>query len=116
MEKSISHLKAFITELVTEAVDSAMERQHNELANLKNKKDQREEILNAEQAAAHLHIAKQTLYTLTSKRKVPFYKNGKKILFRRGDLDDWLNKGKQREFSRITKAGQTYTKHNPIKK
>ena len=116
MEKSLNHLKAFISELVTEAVDSAIERQQSELSNLKNEKDIRNEILNSEQAAEYLHIAKQTLYTLTSKRKVPFYKNGKKVLFRKGDLDDWLNQGKQIEFTKISKEGQLFTKKNPLKK
>ena len=79
MKESITHLQAFITELVNEAVQVALE-QHQETAitelaenNLKS------EILNADQAAEFLHIAKQTLYSMTSRRKIPFYKNGKKM-------------------------------------
>jgi predicted small metal-binding protein len=75
MKESITHLQAFITELVNEAVQVALE-QHQETAitemaenNLKS------EILNADQAAEFLHIAKQTLYSMTSRRKIPFYKN-----------------------------------------
>ena len=72
MKESITHLQAFITELVNEAVQVALE-QHQETAitelaenNLKS------EILNADQAAEFLHIAKQTLYSMTSRRKIPF--------------------------------------------
>lgn len=116
MEKTFSHLEAFITDLVTEAVQSALQQQQNHLTTLHFEQDQREEVLNADQAATYLHIAKQTLYTLTSKRKVPFYKNGKKILFRRGDLDEWLNRGKQNEISHFSKEGQLFTRRNPIKR
>lgn len=116
MDKTFSHLEAFITDLVTEAVQTALQQQQLQLKNLRVEQDQREEVLNTDQAAAYLHIAKQTLYTLTSKRKIPFYKNGKKILFRRGDLDDWLNRGKQNEMTHFSKEGRLYTRNNPLKK
>lgn len=116
MDKTFSHLEAFITELVNGAVQTALEQQQEKRSQEQIHIDHREEVLNADQAAAYLHIAKQTLYTLTSKRKVPFYKNGKKILFRRGDLDDWLNRGKHMEVVHIRKEGEVYTKKNPLKK
>jgi len=115
MDKTFSHLEAFIADIVNGAVQSALEQQHEQRFNEQIQSDHREEVLNADQAATYLHIAKQTLYTLTSKRKVPFYKNGKKILFRRGDLDEWLNRGKQQEIRHISKEGQLFTKKNPLK-
>ena len=53
------------------------------------------EILNADQAAEFLHLAKQTLYTMTCKRKIPFYKNGKKILFKKNELKEWMDSGRK---------------------
>ena len=114
MDKTFSHLQAFIRDIVNGAVQSALEQQHEQRSHEQIQSDHREEVLNADQAAAYLHIAKQTLYTLTSKRKVPFYNNGKKILFRRGDLDDWMNRGKQQEIRHISKEGQLYTKRKPM--
>lgn len=97
MDKTFSHLEAFITDLVNGAVKSALELQNEKRSHEQIQIDHREEFLNSDQAASYLHIAKQTLYTLTSKRKISFYKNGKKILFRQSDLDDWLNRGKKHE-------------------
>lgn len=116
MDKTFSHLEAFITNLVTEAVQTALQEQQNHLKTLNTEREQKEEVLNADQAAAFLHIAKQTLYTMTSKRKIPFYKHGKKILFRRGDLEDWLNRGKHNEVTHFSKEGQLFTRKNPLKR
>ncbi|GDX50892.1 excisionase [Bacteroidota bacterium] len=116
MKESITHLQAFITELVNEAVQVALE-QHQETAitelaenNLKS------EILNADQAAEFLHIAKQTLYSMTSRRKIPFYKNGKKILFRKGELQEWLNSGKHEQEKNIQREALRYVQDKPLKR
>ncbi len=116
MKESITHLQAFITELVNEAVQTALE-QHQETAITElAENNQKAEVLNAVQAAEFLHIAKQTLYSLTSRRKIPFYKNGKKILFRRGDLEEWLNSGKHEQQSTLLKQGLRYVQDKPLKR
>ena len=116
MKESITHLQAFITELVNEAVQSALE-QHQETAVTElNESNQKAEVLNADQAAEFLHIAKQTLYSMTSRRKIPFYKNGKKILFRKGELKEWLNSGKHDQISKIEKDARSYVRQNPIQR
>lgn len=48
-------------------------------------------ILNLEEAAAYLGIAKSTLYKHTSEGNIAFYKpSGKLISFKREDLDKWI--------------------------
>lgn len=42
------------------------------------------------QACAYLHIAPQTMYALTSKRKIKFIKAFKSLLFTQADLDEYL--------------------------
>lgn len=37
--------------------------------------------------------ATQTLYDLSCKRKIPFQKVGKYLMFRRSEIDEWLNSG-----------------------
>ena len=39
-----------------------------------------EEFLNIDQACEFLKLAKPTIYTLTCKKKIPFFKKGKKVL------------------------------------
>lgn len=39
------------------------------------------------------HMAKPTVYALTSKREIPFIKRGKRLLFERGKIEEWLAEG-----------------------
>lgn len=53
------------------------------------------------EAAAYLHISRQTLYRLTSKSEVVHYKpNGKRLYFLKADLDAWLTRNRVREVDR----------------
>jgi excisionase family DNA binding protein len=116
MTESITHFQAFIKELVNEAVQTALV-QHQESAHTEQAEQSvKAEVMNADQAAEFLHLAKQTLYSMTSRRKIPFYKNGKKILFRRGDLEDWLNSGKHEQTSRMQEDARNFVRQNPIKR
>ena len=51
------------------------------------------ELLTIDEAAEFTRLAKQTLYDYTHRRKVPFLKAGKRLLFRKTELDAWLNAG-----------------------
>lgn len=53
------------------------------------------EFLNLEKAAKFLDVSKSTLYKMTSKKKIPFYKRGKQLRFKLADLDGWIEEGKQ---------------------
>ena len=39
------------------------------------------------------HPAEQTVYGWTSTRKIPFHKKGKSILFKKDEIDAWLQNG-----------------------
>lgn len=47
--------------------------------------------LNIKEAANYLRLAKQTVYQLTSTRKIPHYKVGRRLVFERSQLDQWIN-------------------------
>lgn len=53
------------------------------------------EILTLDEAADFLKLAKQTLYGMTSKSEIPFYKRRRKLYFKRTDLMKWLEEGKR---------------------
>jgi len=53
-----------------------------------------DEVYNMRQAAKFLDIAPQTLYGFTSNKKIPFYKRGKKLYFKKMELEKWLFKNK----------------------
>lgn len=49
------------------------------------------EILSLEEAAIYLGQSKSSLYKLTSRKEIPFYvPGGKMIYFQRTELDSWI--------------------------
>ena len=46
--------------------------------------------LTIDEAAEHTRLPKNTLYKLTAAGAVPHYKPGNRLLFRRDELDDWI--------------------------
>ena len=60
-------------------------------------------LLSITEASEYLNLAKQTLYGYTSINKIPFIKKGKKLYFRKSDLQTWLLEGKQKSKSEILK-------------
>jgi excisionase family DNA binding protein len=60
------------------------------------------EILNLNEAASYLCIAKSSLYKLTHKKSIPFYKpSGKLILFKRQDLLKWVEQNAKARSSNL---------------
>ena len=62
---------------------------------------QQPQPLTLTEAAAYLHVSKQTLYRLTSHSEIVHFKpNGKKLYFQKADLDAWLTRNRVREAER----------------
>lgn len=56
----------------------------------------RKEVLTVNEAAVYMDLSKPTLYKLTSKNKIPFYKPTMgKIYFRREELKSYMLSGRQ---------------------
>lgn len=53
------------------------------------------ELLSINQAAQYLNLAKQTLYGFTSKGAIPYLKRGKKLYFKKSELNNWISEGKK---------------------
>lgn len=50
------------------------------------------ELLNVDEAAAYLGLAKSTVYKLVSWKRIPFYKLGARVLFDKGILSSWVER------------------------
>lgn len=71
-------------EVILEKLES-IQRMLNEQNMLK------KEVLNFNEGCLYLEVSPSHLYKLTSSGNIPHYKpNGKKIYFRREELDTWL--------------------------
>lgn len=60
------------------------------------------QVMTIAETANFLGIAKQTLYSYTSKRTIPHYKNGKKLYFIHDELLAWLQTNKRKTVAEIT--------------
>ncbi len=49
--------------------------------------------IGVEDAARHLACPKSRLYSLVSARRIPHEKDGSRVLFRRSELDAWVESG-----------------------
>jgi excisionase family DNA binding protein len=56
--------------------------------------ENRRELMNIQEAAALLNLAVNTIYEKTSERTIPFYKHGKKIMFKKSELLAWIDSRK----------------------
>lgn len=56
-----------------------------------------ESLLSIEEASAYLNIPKTTLYQYSCQRKIPFSKPGRRLLFRKSDLEAFISKSTKKE-------------------
>ena len=85
----------------------------NKLTEIANKLDEQnilqKTVLNLSEAAKYLDISESHLYKLTSTRQIPhFCPHGKKLYFRRGELDQWLQRNRQSSSDEIDREATNY--------
>lgn len=61
-------------------------------------------------AAKYLLLSKFTMYGLVSKRAIIHYKKGKRLYFRKTDLDKWINNGRRKTLDEINEEADNYIK------
>ena len=59
------------------------------------------EIMNLNETSDFTGLARQTLYGMTSQRTIPFFKRGKRILFKRSEIEEWLLENRKQPISEI---------------
>ena len=59
------------------------------------------ELLTIDEACKFLTLAKPTLYGFTSKNQIPHIKRGKKLYFRKSELETWLDEGKRKSNKQV---------------
>jgi excisionase family DNA binding protein len=74
-----------------------------------------EEILNLEMASAYVGISKSSIYKYTSTKEIPHFKRGKRLFFKKVELDDWLTTHKVISRDEIDKMATEYILKNKRK-
>ncbi len=71
------------------------------------------DVLNLNEAASYLDVSQSHLYKLTSTKRIPhFCPNGKKLYFKRTELDEWLLSNRQTTSDDIDKMATNYILKN----
>jgi excisionase family DNA binding protein len=52
------------------------------------------DIMNLAQVCEYISVSKSNIYKFTSSRTIPHFKTGKRIYFKRLEIDEWLTKNK----------------------
>lgn len=66
------------------------------------------EILDVKQAAEFLRLKVTTIYEKTSRKLIPHFKKGNKLLFKRSELEAWVSEGKVKPSSETETEAATY--------
>ncbi len=66
------------------------------------------ELMTIEEASIYLGFKMSYLYRLTSGNKIPFYKPGHKVFFKKSDLDEWIFKHRESTHEEIEKRALNY--------
>jgi excisionase family DNA binding protein len=70
------------------------------------------DVLNVDEAADLLNLAKQTVYSHTSKREIPHFKRGKKLYFKRAELLAWIDQSKRQTVAEMQTETDNYLSRN----
>lgn len=78
---------------------------------------QNKEILSFKEASKYLNLSHSTMYKYTSTNVIAHYKpTGKKIFFKKEDLDIWILKNKVSSMEEIEAKAIEYIQKNPWNK
>jgi excisionase family DNA binding protein len=74
------------------------------------------EILDVKQAADFLRLKITTLYEKTSEKTIPHFKKGKKLYFKRDELESWVQEGKVKTNDELQTEAANYVMHKRLNK
>lgn len=77
---------------------------------------QQKQPLTLDEAFKYLGFTKSYLYKMTCTNQIPYYQpNGKKIYFKKAELDEWIFKHKRKSKEEIEKESDEYIRKHPRK-
>ncbi len=99
MNNPFETIDSRLTSIESMLLDIKQQRTDNTIS----KKVDEDEVLNVKQASELLDLAVPTIYSLTSNRILPHSKRGKKLYFSKSELVAWVQSGKRKTVSELTK-------------
>lgn len=73
----------------------------------------KKDVLNLNEACHYLNISASHLYKMTSQKQIPhFCPQGKKLYFKRSELEEWLMRNRQSSVDEIDALAENYLIRN----
>jgi len=66
------------------------------------------DLFDIKMAAEYLHLAVPTIYGLVQRATIPFYKKGKRLYFKKEDLEKWIGTGRKSTIDEIDEEVRQY--------
>jgi excisionase family DNA binding protein len=71
------------------------------IVRISNVEENKEEVLNIQEASKLLNLSVSTIYSKVCKREIPVNKQGKRIYFYRHELMQWIKSGRVKTYLEI---------------
>ena len=69
--------------------------------------------MNVREVSEYLKISVSSIYKLTSSSQIPHYKSGKKLYFKKDEIDEWIFSNRIKTRDDIEKEAMEYTRKKP---
>lgn len=101
-----------LPEAVTNLTNEVKELKQLFISKEQHSKEQPDQFLTIQQAAAFLNLSVPTIYSKVSKRELPVMKQGKRLYFSRTELTEYLKNGKKKTFAEVEAEAELYLSNN----
>lgn len=65
-----------------------------------------DDFITVDQARELIKKAKPTIYAMIQRGELPFYRRGKRVLFLRSELLDYIKSGRHKSYSQLAEEGR----------
>jgi excisionase family DNA binding protein len=73
-----------------------------------------DDFMNIEQVSSFIGLAKPTVYGLVHKRQIPYFKVGKRLLFKKSNIVNWITSSKVTTKEELNQLADEYIFKNPL--
>ena len=103
-------------EIIVQRLDSIEKILYDLSQNVNTKpKEDTDEIMTVEQLSDYLTIARQTIYGKCASKELPYYKSGKRLYFKKSEINNWINCGIRYTKEELLLQAENWIKKHPRK-
>ncbi len=99
IEKRLDNIESILTEINKKLETKAIT------------KKQEDKLLTIEEVTSYLSLAKSSIYGKVQRRAIPCIKSGKRLYFKKSEIDEWLNKRRRKTSDELRIEAEEYCKN-----